>query len=580
MFGLGILLSLYSLLYQGRIVPNVIVAGVRVGGLSMSEAKERLAGIFETKAPTDILIEGPGEKRETVTQKKLAITYDAKKSAEAAFAVGRGESAGQRIFDRLKALVVPAKLPAFFDYDEEVLATLTKAFGESVEDPEQEARIVIENGRLTVTPEKAGKRLQSSEPTAGILHRFGYLDRSPLRLELREVIPTVTKEKAETVKEEVARIVEKPVTLSWAKKTFTWDAQTILAFIELASSRDPARPVVAMVNETKVRAAVDALGGEIDQRAVDAKLRIEGGRASTFTASTSGLTLDRDKAVNDVVLTLEALRTGTDGSAIALSVKETLPAVRTETINDLGIKELIGRGTTSFAGSPPNRIHNISVGASAFNGILIKPGETFSTVKALGNIDESTGYKPELVIKEDRLKPELGGGLCQVSTTLFRAVLNAGLPVVERKNHSFRVSYYEPPIGMDATIYDPAPDLKFTNDTPGYVLIQTKVSGTKLTFEFYGTSDGRVAVTTTPRAYAYTDPGDPVYIEDPSLAPGETKQIEKAVPGASADFTYTVRRDGKVIFQKTFTSKYVAWKAKYLVGPAPAPAPEPSPVTQ
>jgi vancomycin resistance protein YoaR len=584
LFSLGLFLFAYSLIYQDRILPNVRVAGVKVGGLSLEGAQEKIAASVAS-GPTEILIEGPGEKRETVTTKKFDVAYDTVKSAELAFVFGRQGSPGKRIFERLKSLVVATKLAASFFYDEGALSSFQNAFAGSVEDPEKDAQIEFSDDVLSVTSEKSGKRLPDFEPSAGILYRFGHLDAKPLVLSLHDVVPTVTRDKAETVKEEVGRMVKEPLVLIWEKKSFKWDHSTLLSFIELASSRDLARPVIVIVNEAKVRAAADAIAGNIDQPAVDAKLTISGGKASVFTASHSGFTLDRDKAVSDIVSTIEARRTDSDGKQISLSVKETLPAVRTETINDLGIAELIGAGTTSFTGSPQNRIHNITVGANSFNGILIKPGDTFSTIAALGNIDESTGYKPELVIKEDRLKPELGGGLCQVSTTLFRAALSAGLPIIERKNHSFRVRYYEPPIGMDATIYDPAPDLKFTNDTPGYILIQTKVVGTKITFEFYGTSDGRVATTSTPRSYGFTSPGDPVYIEDPSLAPGETKQIEKAVPGASADFTYTVKRGGKIIYQKTFTSKYVAWKAKYLVGPAAStPPPEepapPAPATE
>ena len=180
----------------------------------------------------------------------------------------------------------------------------------------------------------------------------------------------------------------------------------------------------------------------------------------------------------------------------------------------MGLKELIGTATTSYAGSPSNRRYNIANGTKYLAGKLFKPGEEFSVVKSLGAVDATTGYLPELVIKENRTTPEYGGGLCQVSTTLFRAALNAGLKITERKNHSYRVSYYEREVGpgLDATIYLPSPDLKFLNDTPGWILIQGTVNNAKseVTFELYGTNDGRRSVVGKPVVYDITNPPDPI----------------------------------------------------------------------
>jgi vancomycin resistance protein YoaR len=164
--------------------------------------------------------------------------------------------------------------------------------------------------------------------------------------------------------------------------------------------------------------------------------------------------------------------------------------VREDNLDQLGINELISTGWSDAAGSPKNRIHNYTVGASKFNGVLIKPDETFSFNKTLGPVDASTGYLPELVIKEDKTVPEYGGGMCQVSSTAFRAALNAGLPIVERLYHAYPVQYYKP-FGVDATVYLPKPDLVFKNDTGHYILIQTRINGTKLYFDFYGTKANR-----------------------------------------------------------------------------------------
>lgn len=161
-----------------------------------------------------------------------------------------------------------------------------------------------------------------------------------------------------------------------------------------------------------------------------------------------------------------------------------------EELQKYGIGELIGQGTSNFKGSPKNRISNIKTGASKFNGVLIKPGEEFSFIKVLGAVDASTGYLPEMVIKPNETVPEYGGGLCQVSTTMFRAAINAGLKITSRTNHAYAVQYYSP-TGLDATVYVPKPDFMFINDTPNYIFVKTRIEGSQLFFDFFGASDGR-----------------------------------------------------------------------------------------
>lgn len=175
---------------------------------------------------------------------------------------------------------------------------------------------------------------------------------------------------------------------------------------------------------------------------------------------------------------------------IELLTKERGAEINENNINKLGIKELIGKGESNFAGSPANRIHNIKIAAEKLNGILLKPNQEYSLIENIGEINKETGYKPELVIKEDKTIPEYGGGLCQIATTNFRAAMNTGLPVTERQSHSYSVQYYDPP-GTDATLYIPHPDFRFFNDTNNYILIQTAISKNNLILELYGTKDGR-----------------------------------------------------------------------------------------
>jgi vancomycin resistance protein YoaR len=192
----------------------------------------------------------------------------------------------------------------------------------------------------------------------------------------------------------------------------------------------------------------------------------------------------------------------------------------------------------------------------------------------LGDVTEYTGYKQAYIIQDGKTVLGDGGGVCQVSTTMFRAALNAGLPIIERRAHSYRVGYYEQDAapGLDATIYTPITDLKFSNDTPGHLLIQTlyEPSRSYLAFEIYGTDDGRQVTITDPVVSSVTPPPEDSYVDDPTLPAGEIKQIEYKAWGARVYFTYKVTKGGETLYEKTFNSNYQPWRAVYLRGTGPA----------
>ncbi len=245
-----------------------------------------------------------------------------------------------------------------------------------------------------------------------------------------------------------------------------------------------------LLDETSVN-DIEQIEQEVDQQAHQAVLEITDSVATKFGPGQNGQVID--------LYALRALLTS-DMILIDLPVVETSGKGSLADTNDLGIKELVATGESNFAGSPSNRIHNIKVGADKFNGLIISPGQEFSFDKYLGDVDDVHGFLPELVIKPEGVLPEFGGGLCQVSTTTFRAAMNAGLPVTARRNHSFAVQYYAPQ-GTDATIYPGSADLKFVNNLPSSLLIRTRVEGKKLYFDFFGTKDDRVVAFDGPTVY-------------------------------------------------------------------------------
>ena len=317
---------------------------------------------------------------------------------------------------------------------------------------------------------------------------------------------------------------------------------------------------------------LEPLKKDIEVQPVNALFTFDNGRVSAFTLSRDGLAVDIDKLKEQVYADLVKFSDKNISGKISIQVpvKTVKPVVTNENVNSYGIRELIGEGTSLFQHSIENRIYNVQLAASRLNGILIAPDEVFSFDKALGDISSFTGYKQAYVIENGHTVLGDGGGVCQVSTTLFRAALKAGLPIVERNQHAYRVGYYEQDSGpgIDAAVYSPSVDLKFKNDTGHYILIQsyTDTANLKLTFDLYGVSDGRVSTIDQPVILSQSPAPDPLYQDDPTLPKGEVKQIDFAAGGANVYFTRTVKKDGKITLSDKFTSNYQPWKAVYLRG--------------
>jgi vancomycin resistance protein YoaR len=241
---------------------------------------------------------------------------------------------------------------------------------------------------------------------------------------------------------------------------------------------------------------IQSIAPQINSTSSEPSLNIQNGRAINFTAPQTGQEVDVYKSSLAAIL---ALQMGKNTSL--LSVYQLPPQNSLAQTNDLGINQLIAEGLSNFAGSPNNRRHNIAAGLEKFKGLVIPPGGTFSFDDNLGPVTAEAGFLPELVIDNGTTLPELGGGLCQVSTTAFRAAMIAGLPITDRRNHAYAVSYYSPQ-GTDATIYPGSADLKFINDTPGSILIWPyEKDKNTLAFDFYGTDDGRSVTLEKPVAY-------------------------------------------------------------------------------
>jgi vancomycin resistance protein YoaR len=361
-----------------------------------------------------------------------------------------------------------------------------------------------------------------------------------------------------------------PLTFTYEDKTFTVELAELAEWLTFFDEGPPAARVAQVsLDEAAVRASLDTIAADINIPVKEGRFSLDivddEVKLTQFEEGQDGLGVELDKTVAAIDTALLEDTSNT----VALVVEVTHPRATPDSLEDLGIKELLGTGETNFAGSPANRIGNIRRGADLLNGLLVAPGETFSLLSILKPFDAANGWLPELVIKGNKLEKELGGGLCQVGSTAFRAAMMSGQEIVERRNHSWAVSYYNynGKAGVDATIYDPAPDFKFKNTTDHYILWRTRIEGYNIYFELWGTSDGRSGYFTEPVNYGYTSPGPTEEVVDESLAPGTRNCAQHAYTGVSASCDYIIGWPDGTQTTENFTSVYKAQPARCLVGP-------------
>ncbi len=561
----------YSAIYSKKIYARQYIGETSVGLKSKTAAAKILKDSTTNflNQPIELTLTG-STKTYQIKLAEIGLTYDTDQSLDSAWNYGRDKKPTTAFWEQLKSIFVNNNIPAIFSYNQTALSDKISAIGKELDDPEKDYSFTYQNGQFVLASDrKSGKRIDQDLIKKEIIDQITNVSNAKITFSLNEYSPHVTDDNAKARLAEANKILSfGDLALKTDTQSFDLDKDTIGGLLGSTAVGDDLQ---ITFNDDRLKVFVQSTAKAVDVLPVSSKLTVNNGVAAVFQPSQDGKTLDQDQTIENIKSVLLSRISGSGDSmkSITLNIATQKPDVSDNDVNNLGIKELVGTATTDFKNSPVNRVHNIQIGAAALNGVLLKPNEEFSTLAHLGTIDGTTGYLPELVIKNDQTVPDYGGGLCQVSSTLFRAALNAGMTITERQNHSYRVSYYEPPIGMDATIYDPAPDFKFLNTFSSDILIQSKIDGTKITFELYGTKDGRVINMTTPVGYDYVSPPAPVMTPTDTLPVGQTKLVSHSHQGASASFDYKVTSaDGKVLQSKTFVSKYAALPEQWLVGTA------------
>lgn len=559
------LILLFIAFFYGKVYPNVYINNVSVGGLRQHEALDKIRQ--EIKLPTDlhIVIENGQEKTSfSVPSSSIEAVADYEKTTTEAYSVGRGGSKRKDIQSLLNIFNTPQKLKLSVSYNSEKLSDQVAVISSQVPNPPQEPKLIIENGIVTLVEGVPGNFVDTEKLEADIISALQET-RDTINVYPTRVDTTLTPEEKVALLSNANSLATKTLVLATDEKEFVFKEQELINFLLPGGE----------YRFNKQSPSLEEIAAEVSRPPQNPVFNFENNKVHEFSPAKDGLEVDLPALEIKITESLnELINTEVDSVEADIPLVRTAPDFATEDVNDLGIKELIGVGTSSYRGSISSRVFNVAHAASKLNGVLIKPGETFSFVNTLGDISALTGYKQAYVIQGNQTVLGDGGGVCQVSTTFFRAALNAGLPIVERHAHSYRVSYYEQGSdpGIDATIYHPTVDIKIKNDTPGHILIQTIADSKNMTlrFEFYGTKDGRVATIGKPVITSVTAPPEDLYIDDPALPTGQVQQIDYKAWGAKVYFDYKVERNGEVLFEKTFSSNYRPWQAKFLRGTGPA----------
>lgn len=573
----------YDKVFENRILPGIVIGSDRVDGLSYNKAQALIEDSLDTATRNGFVFQF---RDKTYTLSRTSVPLEdpdvasdlldcrPEEALKTAFETGRGNGFVLDALERVKIAVYPKRIDMPCKGNGELLKKQLTSALEGEVSPAIDARLTATTASgsmpiVSIEAERIGISADIDGAVTKWLSMTKRMEYSPIQITSNETLPRVTKAQLEPLTDEAPAFLAKaPISLLLDRTPYSVSTSTLAEWLTATATTGGYALTLspdALVSTLSKPASV------VVQEAKNGYLELNSDNTiKTFKAPVEGVAIDGDKTVKAILDSFAS--TTTKKTAIAVSFARSVPHIEGADAERLGIRDLLGVGNSYFDGSPANRRKNIAKGKDKMNGILIAPGEEFSQLKALGDIDGANGWLPELVIKGDKTVPEYGGGLCQVGSTSFRAAMAAGLKITERRNHSYRVRYYEP-IGTDATIYEPSPDFRFKNDTPAHILITTEMKGDALHFYIWGTNDGRKAEQKLSGAYNIIPAPATKYIETTDLAPGQKRCTESAHAGASAHVDYTVTYGDGTTSSERFVSVYRPWGAVCLVGVAAVTAP-------
>lgn len=572
---------IYQLSFAGRIFPGVSVAGVDLSGLSRGEAALKLSQTLSYASTGKILFRD-GEKVWVASPVELGMVFDPTASADAAYAHGREGGVFGALSSQIRARGLGADVPPVILFDQRVAYAYLQNIAVQVNQPVAEAVLRVDGTNVILEPGRMGRALNLDATLIYLGAQLQSFRDGEVPLVIAETAPLMLDVSAQA---EQARVMLSqsftmtlPNTAGGGPGPWTFEVPVLANMLTITFAADANGAPQAQVglDEKELRKSLGDLKVIVDRQPSDARFVFNdsNGQIEAISSSAVGRAMDVEASIDAVNAALQR-----GEHSVNLVVAEQQPAVSDQAFGaDLGIVELVATQTTYFYGSSEARIQNIVTASAQYHGLLIAPGETFSMGSVLGDVSLENGYAEALIIYGGRTIKGVGGGVCQVSTTLFRTVFFAGFPIVERYSHAYRVPYYEMDAsghvdgqfaGMDATVYFPLVDFKFQNDTPHWMLMETyvDVGARTLTWKIYSTSDGRSVTWETTGPQNVVAPPETVFEENPELDANEIKQVDYAAEGADVTVTRTVWRGGLVYFTDQIQTHYEPWAAVCQFGP-------------
>ena len=568
----------FGINHAGRIYPGVFMSGIPLEGLTLEQANAKLAQGL-TYPSTGRIVFQDGTNTWSYNPADLGLNLEAQANAQAAFQLGRSGNPVARLYSRMLAWFFGVDLAPEMIYNEQKAQDVVLQLAAQIDRPTLEASLSVEGAQVVAVPGQVGRTVDVKATLARLQEPIRALTDGLVPLVIEETPPEILD--ASQQAEAAQRMISQPLTLSLPDAKagdpgpYVIPPQQLakMLIIERNGSGAAAQYQVALSDQA-LNDYLTALAGDIDRYPANARFMFndETGLLEVIQPAVIGRSLDVGASIQEIKKKIS------EGNPNAtLSVTTLQPEVAdTATGQQLGITELVVAYTSYFRGSTAERLQNIEKAAANFHGLLIPPGTTFSMASAMGNVSLDSGYAEAWIIFGGRTIKGVGGGVCQVSTTLFRTAFMAGFPVTERHPHAYRVGYYEQTAtsydpdwaGLDATVFVPMVDFKFTNDTPYWLLMETyfRPNSRSLTWKFYSTKDGRTVDWETSGPQNVVEAPDPVFEENPDLAKGDVEQVDWEAEGADVTVTRTVFKDGQVWLSDSFITHYLPWAAVYQYG--------------
>ena len=570
----------YQLAYAGKIFPGVSVAGIDISGLSPNDAALKLSQTLSYPITGKVLFRD-ADRVWVASPVELGMVFDPSASALAAYDFGRKGVLFSALSGQISARGLGTDVAPVVIFDQRVAYTYLQNIGSQVNQAVVEANLRVEGTNVVSEPGQLGRALNLDATLVYLAGQLQSFRDGEVPLVIQETAPKLLDVSSQA--EAARRILSQPLTIAVPNfregdpGPWTFDIPIVanMLAVNVVDNAGVAEMQVGL-DPNKLRASLNDLKVVVDQLPANARFTFDDatGQIEPIAVSSIGRVMDVDASITAINAAL--LR---GEHTVALSVAEQAPAVAdTATGAELGVTQLIAEQTTYFYGSSAERIQNIVAAAERYHGLLVAPGETFSMGNELGDVSLENGFAEALIIYGGRTIKGVGGGVCQVSTTLFRTVFFAGFPVVERYSHAYRVSYYEMDAsgsvdpdfaGLDATVYFPLVDFKFLNDTPNWLLMETyvNISARTITWKLYSTSDGRSVTWETTGPSNVVPPPPPLFEENPEFKVNQISQVDYAAQGADVTVSRSVGGGGQVYFSDQFITLYEPWQAVCQYGP-------------